>query len=155
MLFKKGYNIFKHRLWKKMTMLCINIMRGPLFQFLLNNYLNPLLLIQKSCSYSHFLLTKKDLCQLLYFLSFSPICKKFKLFKNNCLCFYCSCNCVSRWFSTIVENVMDFFNIIHSSKPMKKWNILKTIRKFYPILNTWNHINKWSKQRISNFQTKI
>jgi hypothetical protein len=66
---------------KKMTMLCTNVMRGPLFQFFLNNDLNPLLRTQKPCSLLTFLIHKQGPLPsfLLYMFSFSPICKKFKL----------------------------------------------------------------------------
>jgi hypothetical protein len=136
---KKDIIFFKHWLWEKMTMLCINIMRGPLFQFLFNNYLNPLLLTQKPCSLLTFLTHKQGPLPILLFSYIFSLFHQFvrssSFLKNNCLCSYCSCNCVSRWFPTIVEDVMEFFNIIHSLEPMKKWNILKRIRKFYPILN--------------------
>jgi hypothetical protein len=127
-----------------MTMLCINIMRVLYFKFCLTTTWILCSIFKNHVPHSHFLLTNISYSQtrtfanssfFLCFLSFSPICKKFKCSLKICLCFYCFCNCVSRWFPTTIEDVMEFSNIIHFSEPMKRWNILKRIRKFYPILN--------------------
>jgi hypothetical protein len=104
-------------------MSCINIMRGPLFQFLFNNYLNPLIRTQKPCSLLTFPTHKQGPLPIYFsyiFSLFHQFVKNSSFFKNKYLCSYCLCNRVSKWFPTILEDVMEFFNIRHSLKPMKK-----------------------------------